>query len=248
VIQKKLRRVARITPRRRGLCGASTLFFAIAALTTFVAGCSHGNDGRKAFLKSEVAVNKVQSFRAKIDIYGYFAVHTDAEYDCSRSVAHYIDNNPRLNRKIEYIQTPSITFSRAAGTERWNAVRQPAGLSVCERLRNGASIPHGSPRLFTGDQGRIVPPFFYYANEPTGASGATITPMGNEVVDGDYCDVWKIHDNDSAFPLHTIWIAVEDGLPRKYLEGEPDNPQGLVTYSDYNTKIPIEVPPDPFAR
>jgi hypothetical protein len=41
---------------------------------------------------------------------------------------------------------------------------------------------------------------------------------------------------------------VEDGLPRKYLEGEPDNPQGRVTYSDYNTKIPIEVPPDPFAR
>jgi hypothetical protein len=90
--------------------------------------------------------------------------------------------------------------------------------------------------------------FSINANEPTGASGATITPMGNEVIDGDYCDVWKIHDNDSAFPLHTIWIAVEDGLPRKYLEGEPDNPQGLIVYSDYNTDIPIEVPPDPFAR
>jgi hypothetical protein len=41
---------------------------------------------------------------------------------------------------------------------------------------------------------------------------------------------------------------VEDGLARKYLEGEVDNPQGVVTYSDYNTNIPIEVPPDPFVR
>src|SRR5580704_2178073 len=242
---KRLRHGARISQQQRGL-NASTLL--LATLATLVAGCSQGNNGRKAFLKSEVAVNKVQSFRAKIDIYGPFAVHTDAEYDCSRSVAHYIDNNPKLNRKIEYIQTPTLTFSRAAGTERWNAVRQPAGLSVCERLRNGASIPHGSPRLFTGDQGRIVPPFFYYANEPPGSSGATITSLGNEVVDGDYCDVWKIHDRDGAFPLHTIWIAVEDGLARKYLEGEVDNPQGVVTYSDYNTNIPIEVPPDPFVR
>jgi hypothetical protein len=230
---------------RRGCRYPENLFLALTALATLVAGCGHAVDGRKILLQSEVAVNKVQSFRARIETFGSFPRRTDAVYDCGRSVSYYIENDEKLQRKIEYVQTQWILFSRVFGTERWNAVRQSVDLGVCNRLRGGALIGQVPVRLFAADEGRILPPFFYYANEtvPT-----TITPAGNEVIEGDYCDIWKVHDGDAAFPLHTIWIGAEDRLPRKYLEGEPDNPQGVVTYSDYGASFKIEVPPDPFVR
>jgi hypothetical protein len=245
VAQKKTRYAARITWQKSGFIHASTIFLAVAALATLAAGCGHAVDGRKVLLQSEVAVNKVPSFRARIETFGSFAKRTDAQYDCGHSVSHYIENDENLQRKIEYVQTQWTLFSRLVGTERWNAVRQSPDLGVCGRLRNGEPIGQVPVRLFSADEGRIVPPFFYYANETT---PTTITPAGNEVIEGDYCDIWKIQDRDQAFPLHTIWIGAEDRLPRKYLEGEPDNPQGVVTYSDYGASFAIDVPPDPFVR
>jgi hypothetical protein len=235
----------RTTRNRRGLRHSGTLFLALTALAILVAGCGRAVDGRKVFLQSELAVNKVQSFRARIETFGSFAKRTDAQYDCGHSVSHYIENDENLQRKIECVQTQWIQFSRLVGTERWNAVRQSPDLGVCNRLRNGEPLGQVPVRLFSADEGRIVPPFFYYANETT---PTTITPAGKEVIEGHYCDIWKIQDRDPAFPMHTIWIGAEDRLPRKYLEGEPENPRGVVTYSDYGASFTIDVPPDTFAR
>lgn len=231
--------------RRAATARHCCVFFAAISLVSLLAGCQHAVDGRRVFLQSEVALDKVQFFRAHIESYGLGTVATDAQYDCDRPVFHYIETDQRLNRKLEYIQTQPILFSRELpASSNWNALRQPNDLGVCERLRNGGQLGQVPSRLFSADQGRILPPFFYYANE----TGAVITPMGEEAIDGVYCEIWKVSDRDSAFPLHTIWIGAEDRLPRKYVEGQLDSPRGMVTYSDYGAHFDIDVPPNPFSR
>jgi hypothetical protein len=220
-------------------------FLAAVPLVFLIAGCRHPVDGRRVLLQSEVAVDKVLSFRAHIKSYGIGTVITDAQYDCDRFVSHYIETDERLNRKIEYIQTQWYVFSRSVQDNpgKWNAVFHAPNEGPCQRIHAGGGA-EGQSRLFSADQGRILPPFFYYANE---FGTVVITPMGNEAIDGVYCEIWKVSDNGLA-PLHSIWIAAEDRLPRKYVEGELDNPQGIVTYSDYGAHFDIDVPPDPFVR
>ena len=141
--QRYLWHGARTTRNRRGLHHPGTLFLAVTALAILVAGCGHAVDGRKVLLQSEVAVNKVQSFRARIETFGSFARRTDAQYDCGHSVSHYIENDENLQRKIEYVQTQWIQFSRLA------VARPPADRrsTAARRVPFTAPIPpiHAAP-------------------------------------------------------------------------------------------------------
>ncbi|MGC2766960.1 MAG: hypothetical protein WB607_15740, partial [Candidatus Acidiferrum sp.] len=65
--------------RRAATARHYCLFF---LLNLLLAGCQHTVDGRRVFLQSEVALDKVQFFRAHIESYGLGTVATDAQYDC----------------------------------------------------------------------------------------------------------------------------------------------------------------------
>jgi hypothetical protein len=120
----------------------------------------------------------------------------------------------------------------------WNAERRPANLRACTRLLDGSDRKKMGVRYFSADQERILPPFSLYATEDR----ATITPLGNEVVDGVYSEIWKVEDKALTIPLHTIWIGTIDRLPTKYVEGDLAKPRGTVTFSGYGEQFDIQLP------
>lgn len=209
-------------------------------------GCKGGPDGRKVLLQSEIAVESVQSFRAHIEILAGRVTTggkttTDAEYDCERFASHYVVWQEQLNQRMEYIRTRSIIFRRdlQSGRMAWTRVSNPVGVGPCQRLQDGQSW-NPSDNLFSAEQGDIIPPFFYFANK---RYPPRIEQIGKEPIDGVECEIWRVNEG-SGFTLHTIWIGVEDRLPRKYAAGEAPNPLGTVTFSDYGQRFDFEVPLD----
>ncbi len=210
------------------------------AVLTLCSACQTKTEARKIFLESEVAVHQVKSFRAHIETEMLGINVTDAEYDCEPFLAHYVETNERLNRRVERIDTSRLRYIRNADSS-WIPVNDIVPESVCGRIRDGGQSI-GQQRLFTADQGRIIPPFFFYANE----QGAVITRSGTETLDGVDCEVWSVKDQQWPNSLHTIWIGAADRLPRKYVEyNNQDKPVGTVTYSGYGQHVAIEVPSTP---
>ena len=136
--------------------------------------------------------------------------------------------------------TDTQLFRRSANTPdaNWSGERRASNLRVCTRLLNGGQLGKMGVRFFSPDQERILPLFAYYAHE----DAATITPMGNEVVDGVSSEVWKVEDKALFIPLHTVWIGTLDRLPTKYVEGDLAKPRGTVTFSGYGEQLDIQVP------
>ena len=207
-------------------------------------GCKRAPDGRKVLLQSEVAVDSVQSFRAHIEIMaGRVTIGgkttTDAEYDCDRFVSHYVVRQEQLNQQIEYIRTRSTLFRRdlQSGRMAWTSVSNPVGVGPCQRLQSGQSW-NPADNLFSAEQGDIIPPFYFFANK---RYPPKIEQIDKEPIDGVDCEIWTVNEG-SGFTPHTIWIGVEDRLPRKYVAGEAPNPLGTVTFSGYGQRFDFEVP------
>jgi hypothetical protein len=223
---------------RKRAWGAAT---AIAA-AVLCCGCSRKPqiDGRKIFLQSEAELHKVRSFRAYIVTGEDGGMVTDAQFQCDKSIAHYLETKDNPPSKTEFIATETVLFHRSADTLDviWNAERRPANLRACTRLLDGPDRKKMGVRYFSADQERILPPFSLYATE----DGATITPMGNEVVDGVSSEIWKVEDKALTIPLHTIWIGTIDRLPTKYVEGDLAKPRGTVTFSGYGDQFDIQLP------
>jgi len=219
---------------------AWALLASAVALACF--GCSRKSavDGRQVFLQSEAELKKVRSFRAHIVTGEDGGMVTDAEYQCDKSIAHYLESKDNPPGKTEFIATETVLFHRSGDAldVMWNAERRPANLRVCTRLLDGPDRKKMGVRYFSADQERILPPFSLYATE----DGATITPMGNEVLDGVSSEVWKVEDKALTIPLHTIWIGAIDRLPTKYVEGELAKPRGTVTFSGYGDQFDIQLP------
>lgn len=225
---------------------ALPLAIAVVGVAFLTVGCKHAPDGRKVLLQSEVAVDNVRSFRAHIEILAGRVTMggkttTDAEYDCDRFVAHYVVWQEQLNQRMEYIRTRSTIFRRdlQSGRMAWTAVSNPVGVGPCQRLQYGQSWDP-SANLFSAEQGDIIPPFFFLANK---RYPPKIEQIGKEPIDAVDCEIWKV-DEGSGFTLRTIWIGVEDRLPRKYVAGEIANPLGAVTFSNYGQRFDFEVPPE----
>ena len=205
-------------------------------------GCSRkpAVDGRKIFLQSETELNKVRSFRAHIVTDEDGGMVTDVQYQCDRGIAHYIETKENPASKTEFIATDTLLFRRAADVAdaNWSGERRASNLRVCTRLLNGGQLGKMGVRFFSPDQERILPLFANYAHE----DAVTITPMGNEVVDGVSSEIWKVEDNALFIPLHTVWIGTLDRLPTKYVEGDLAKPRGTVTFSGYGEQFDIQVP------
>jgi hypothetical protein len=205
-------------------------------------GCSRKpqTDGRKIFLQSEAELRKVRSFRARIATGEDGGMVTDAQFQCDNSLAYYLETKDDPPGKTEFIATETVLFHRSADTldVMWNAERRPANLRACTRLLEGPDRKKMGVRYFSADQERILPPFSLYATE----AGATITPLGNEVVDGVSSEIWKVEDGALTIPLHTIWIGTIDRLPTKYVEGDLAKPRGTVTFSGYGDQFDIQLP------
>ncbi|HYM78928.1 MAG TPA: hypothetical protein VE377_23345 [Candidatus Dormibacteraeota bacterium] len=169
----------------------------------------------------------------------------DEEFACDQDVIHYTKTQkmpaaPSL--KQEVVQTAKYKFIRtlepdAVDWQRTGTQRFPYG--VCARLKSPAVQEYSTNQGFVADWEGTLPPFFAFANEP----GTTVTHDRNESIDGVPCEVWTISKDDQVAPPATVWIAVGDRLPRKYIRGERDHPQGVVTYSDYGQTFRIELPP-----
>lgn len=225
-----------------------TMALAVVGVAFLTVGCKHARDGRRVLLQSEVAIDNVRSFRAHIEILAGRVTlggktTTDAEYDCDRFVSHYVVQQEQLNRQTEYIRTRSTIFWRDLKNGRlaWTAVRNPdpVGVGPCQRVQHGQPWDP-SDNLFSAEQGDIIPPFFFYANK---VYPAKIEQTGTEPLDAVDCEIWKV-DEGTGFTPHTIWIGVDDRLPRKYVAGETANPLGTVTFSDYGRRFDFEVPPE----
>jgi len=205
-------------------------------------GCSRkpAVDGRTVFMQSETGLKNVRSFRAHIVTGEDGGTMTDAEYQCDKNIAHYLETKGNPPSKTEFIATETVLFHRSADMldAMWNAERRPANLRACTRLVDGPDKKKMGVRYFSADQERIVPPFSLYATE----DGATITPMGNEAVDGVSSEIWKVEDKALTIPLHTIWIGTIDHLPTKYVEGDSAKPRGIVTFSGYDEQFDIQLP------
>lgn len=205
-------------------------------------GCSRKPvvDGRKIFLQSEAELKKVRSFRAHIVTGEGGGLVTDEEYQCDKTIAHYLETKGNPPSKTEFIATETVLFHRSADAldVMWDAEHRPANLRACTRLLDGPDRKKMGVRYFSADQERILPPFSLYATE----DGSTITPMGNEVVDGVSSEIWKVEDKDWTIPLHTIWIGTIDRLPTKYVERDLAKPRGTVTFSGYGDQFDIQLP------
>ena len=182
-------------------------------------------------------MHQVKSFRVHIETEMLGTTVTDAEYDCGQFLAHYVESNERRNTRVERIDTARLRYLRNPSDSSWGSVNDMVPESVCDRIRDGGQSI-GQQRLFSADQGRIIPPFFFYANERE----AVITMTGSETLNGVECEVWSIKDQQWPNSLHTIWIGVADRLPRKYVEYNQNTVAGTVTFSDYGQPMPIEVP------
>jgi hypothetical protein len=216
--------------------------FILLPIGLWLTGCHRAPDGRKVFLQSEGALDKVRGFRMHLDGIGGREA-TDAEFACDKDVSHWITLDKPESQKVEYVQTSETLFVRFVEPQlgAWRARKQDFPQGVCNRVKFPAEQTSGDDRRLTVDQQRSMPPFFAYANE----SGAQITNRGTEPVADVLCEVWEVKDSmrqPSYMREHTIWIGVEDRLPRKYVEGNRENPDATVTYSDYNQQIAIEVP------
>jgi len=220
-------------------CSVRTLWASVFVVLTFCSACQKAVDGRKVFLQSEVAVHQVKSFRAHIKTEGLGSTVTDAEYDCGQFLAHYVELHEQQNATIERIDTAGLRYVHNPDGS-WTSVRDLVPESVCGRIRDGGQWI-GQERYFSADQGRIIPPFFFYANEQE----AVITKTGSETLDGVECEVWNVKDRQWSRSLHTVWIGAADRLPRKYVEYGQDSLLGTVTYSDYGQHMEIEVPTKP---
>ena len=205
-------------------------------------------DGRKAFLESELALDKVQALRIRLDGIGGREV-TDGEFACDKDVSHWTTVDKPESQKVEYVQTSDRLFVRFLEPQlgAWRMRKQDSTQGVCNRLKYPAEQTSGDDRRMTIDQQRSLPPLSAYANE----TGARITSRGTETVAGVACDVWDVQDlmrSPSYMRQHTVWIGTEDHLPRKYVEGDPDNPDAIVTYFDYNQPIEIAIPSVDYAH
>jgi hypothetical protein len=212
----------------------------VFAVSCFASGCKPAVDGRKIFLQSEAELNKVRSFRAHIVTGEDGGMATDVQYQCDKGIAHYLETKENPAGKTEFIATETLLFHRSADALdlMWNAEHRPANLRPCGRLLNGPDPKKMGVRYFSADQERILPPFSLYAHE----DAATITPMGNEVVDGVSSEIWKVEDKALTIPLHTVWIGTIDRLPTKYVEGDLAKPRGTVTFSGYGEQFDIQLP------
>ncbi len=197
-------------------------------------------DGRKIFLQSEAELKKVRSFRAHIVTGQDGGTETDAQFQCDKNIAHYLETKDNPPTKTEFIATDTLLFHRSADAldVMWNAEHRPANLRVCTRLLDGPDRKKMGVRYFSADQERILPPFSLYATE----DGAMITPLGSETVDGVSSEVWKVEDKALTIPLHTVWIGTIDRLPTKYVEGDLAKPRGTVTFSGYGEQFDIQLP------
>jgi len=222
------------------ICHVKRLLTSALAVLALCSACRKATDGRKVLLQSEVAVHQVKSFRVHIETEMIGTTVTDAEYDCGQFLAHYVESNERLNTKVERIDAAHLRYIRNTDGSGWTPVNDIVPESVCGRIRDGGRWT-GQQRLFSADQGRIIPPFFFYANE----QGAVITKSGSETLDGVECEVWSVKDQEWPNSLHTIWIGAADRLPRKYVEYNQNTAAGTVTYSDYGQDMAIEVPSNP---
>jgi hypothetical protein len=170
---------------------------------------------------------------------------TDAEFSCDQDETRYVTLQVlpgASSLKKEYIQTAHFLFVRVLEPRPtdWSRSRREPLLGVCERLRTPDNQNVPSMRVITADQTKSLPPFSAYAKD----EASIFTHEGDESIDGVQCGVWTVRNSVTyADPPHTIWIAAEDRLPRKYLEGPRDNPTTILTYSDYGQAIPIQLPP-----
>lgn len=211
------------------------------ALLCFGCGRKPVLDGRKVFLQSEAELKGVRSFRAHMVTGEGGGMMTDAEYQCDKNIAHYLETKDNPPSKTEFIATETVLFHRSADEldAIWNAERRPANLRACTRLLDGPDRKKMGVRYFSADQERILPPFSLYATE----DGTTITPLGNEAVDGVSSEIWKVEDKALFIPVHTIWIGTIDRLPTKYVEGDLAKPKGTVTFSSWGEQFDIQLPP-----
>jgi hypothetical protein len=223
-----------------------SIILSLFLLVSCLAGCHHGPDGRRVFLQSESALDVVRSFRMHVETYGALPRVTDAEFACDQDVIRYVtvqgmSNTPSL--KVEKIQTAKYLFARSLAPDAtdWQRTgRQFLPAGVCARLKSPEVQSYLTTHLFSAEEAHSLPPFFSFANE----QGATITHDGDEAVGGVPCEIWTIREGDNvANPPQTVWIAVGDRLPRKYLQGERENPLAVVSYSDYGKTIQIQLPP-----
>ena len=218
----------------------------LLTLACWLSGCQGSPDGRKIFLQSEIALDKVRNFRMQL-LGNSGRQVTDAEFACDQDLAHWTTLNRQEDQKIEMVQTGNTEFIRYLSPEPtpWRSRKQhdQAGPQPCVRLKHPAAGTSLEDRSITVDQVSSLPPFFKYANDP----GATITSLGTEAVNGILCEVWYLKGG-WHIQEHTVWIGVEDRLPRKYTEGNTSYPDVVITYFDYNQPITIEIPSVDSAR
>jgi hypothetical protein len=201
-------------------------------------------DARKLLLQSESALDAVHSFRMHVE-WGDGLYVADSEFACDQDVVHYttVQQMPKApSLKVEAVQTAKYKFARPLEHEAgdWQRTgRQGLPPGICARLKSPGVQQYFTNQRFLADWEGSLPPFFALANEP----GTTITHDGDESIDGVPCEVWTIaRGNPNANPPQTVWIAVADRLPRKYVKGERANPLSVATYSDYGQPIQIQLP------
>jgi len=90
-------------------------------------------------MQSETGLKNVRSFRAHIVTGEDGGTMTDAEYQCDKNIAHYLETKGNPPSKTEFIATETVLFHRSADMldAMWNAERRPANLRACTRLVDG---------------------------------------------------------------------------------------------------------------
>ena len=152
------------------------------ALLCFGCGRKPVPDGRKVFLQSEAELKGVRSFRAHMVTGEGGGMMTDAEYQCDKNIAHYLETKDNPPSKTEFIATETVLFHRSADEldAIWNAERRPANLRACTRLLDGPDRKKMGVRYFSADQERILPPFSLYATEDGRRSRCWATKWSTE--------------------------------------------------------------------
>src|SRR5271155_4729487 len=111
------------------------------AVALVCGGCSSKPvvDGRKIFLQSEAELHKVRSFRAHIVTGEDGGMVTDAQFQCDKNIAHYLETKDNPPSKTEFIATDTLLFHRSADAldVMWNAEHRAANLRACTRLLDG---------------------------------------------------------------------------------------------------------------
>lgn len=199
--------------------------------------------GVQVFLQSETALDSVHKFQMHIERKGAAATITEAKSACDQDISWYETTTWLTNlppRKSEYAQTTHFIFTRSLAPEEsnWNRNRRQIDPGVCDRLKTPSLQNVPNTRLISADQSIALPSFSAFAND----QGATITHDGDEVVDDVQCEIWTIHHSASFDRANSIWIATDDHLPRKYVEGERNDPITVVTYKAFDVALDIHLP------